>query len=204
MTPNVSIIIPCFNGARWLRTCIQSILNQSVELEIIVVDDFSTDESWNIITQLSIEYSSVFIGLKNDHKGGNLARRFGFNHSTGQFIQWLDVDDELLPGKLKAQIEFLEVNPLIDIVYSDWQIDQYNEKDELISSEFKLSTKVILSPPCSSNNSKYSVLISYNVSRQSATNAGENTNNFFLPCLANSGITATVYGSNHTSFPKRD
>ncbi|MBK9677737.1 MAG: hypothetical protein IPO69_02350 [Saprospiraceae bacterium] len=43
-----------------------------------------------------------------------------------------------MPGKLKAQIYFLEDNPLVDIVYSDWQIDKYNEKDELITSEFKL------------------------------------------------------------------
>ncbi len=140
MSPKVSIIIPCFYGARWLKTCIQSILNQSVSLEIIIVDDFSTDDSWNIITQLSIEYSSVFMGLKNDNKGGNIARRFGFEKSTGEFIQWLDVDDILLPGKLKAQIYFLENNPLVDIVYSDWQIDKYNEKDELITSEFKLSS----------------------------------------------------------------
>ncbi|MBK9677738.1 MAG: glycosyltransferase [Saprospiraceae bacterium] len=83
MAPKVSIIIPCFNGARWLKTCIQSILNQSVALEIIVVDDFSTDDSWNIITQLSIEYSSVFMGLKNDNKGGNLLDDLGLKTLQG-------------------------------------------------------------------------------------------------------------------------
>lgn len=132
----VSIIIPNYNNAKWLSACIRSCLNQSgnFKKEIIVVDDHSTDDSWQVLQHFQATYPEEVFIYKNLDKGGNQARNFGFAKAHGDYIQWLDSDDLLLPEKLGAQINFLERNTEIDIVYSDWRMDFY-EREEKIKEE---------------------------------------------------------------------
>src|SRR5690606_26921025 len=73
-----------------------------------------------------------------------------------------------------------------------------------VFSEFRLGTKSHSSPPTARNLSLYSPATSTVVSKQSATNAGENANTFFTPCAANSVITSSVYGFTQGSFPSLD
>ena len=98
----VSIIIPNYNNVKWLGDCLESCLLQKGEfkLEIIVVDDQSTDESWGILQNYQSEYPLQVFIYKNPEKGGNQARQYGFSKSNGNYIQWLDSDDQLLEGKL--------------------------------------------------------------------------------------------------------
>ena len=119
----VSVLIPSFNNASWLPACLQSCINQrQLLLEIIVVDDHSTDNSWEILQLWREKYPESIKIFKNPEKGANHARNFAFEQSTGQYIQWLDSDDRLLPGKFEKQIMPLQ-NSEADIVYSDWQMD---------------------------------------------------------------------------------
>lgn len=91
------------------------------------MDDHSTDGSWALLGAYRKNFPKKISIHQNQGKGGNFARNYGFTFSKGKYIQWLDSDDRLLPGKLKAQVEFLEDNPEIDIAYSDWQMDFYEE-----------------------------------------------------------------------------
>jgi len=133
----ISVLIPNFNKAKWIPGCLQSCLEQgSLLYEIIVVDDHSTDESWDILQQWQINHPSVIKIYKNPNKGANNARNFAFSKATGQYIQWLDSDDYLLPEKFENQIIPLQKSEA-DIVYSDWRLDHY-ENDILKSSETRM------------------------------------------------------------------
>lgn len=123
----VSVIIPNFNNAQWIDKCIKSCLLQESLKEIIVVDDHSTDNSWEIINGLQRNFPEFVKVFKNPSKGGNNARNFGFEKSVGVYIQWLDSDDSLLAGKFEQQIKALEKEEG-DIAYSDWRKDLYNRE----------------------------------------------------------------------------
>ena len=127
--PLISVIIPNYNNAQWLSLCLESCINQSgdFEKEIIVVDDQSTDESWEILKKIQKANSNEIFIYRNPEKGGNQARNFGFSRSSGDYIQWLDSDDTLLPGKFDTQLIFLENNSTVDIVYSDWRMDYFED-----------------------------------------------------------------------------
>ena len=100
--PKVTIGIPCFNAERWLGECVQSALEQTWQnKEIIVVDNGSTDGSRDIIHQFGDRISSVVIS----ERGANRARNEILRRSTGDWIQYLDADDYLLPDKLTSQLE---------------------------------------------------------------------------------------------------
>ncbi|HRO44573.1 glycosyltransferase family 2 protein [Agriterribacter sp.] len=136
----VSVIIPCYNSAKWIGAAVESCIDQgSCIKEIIIVDDHSTDNSWDILTSLKEKHGSVIIE-QNPLKGANNARNYGFSLSSGNFIQWLDSDDFLLPGKLDAQLLFMEKNPSVDIAYSDWRLDIYDENKKLFKTEYKQCT----------------------------------------------------------------
>ena len=128
----VSIIIPNYNCSQWLPKVVESCLIQEYLLEIIIVDDHSTDNSWEILLELQKQNSDKIKIFKNTEKGGNNARNFGFSKSTGEYIQWLDADDYLLEGKFENQIKTFEKNSNTDIVYSDWYMDFYKKKTDFL------------------------------------------------------------------------
>lgn len=113
----VSIIIPCYNAARWLREAIDSCLAQTYRpVEVIVIDDGSTDDSLAIIHS----YGEQIYHESWPNRGGNHARNRGFALSQGEYIQFLDADDYLLPDKIARQVKLLEETGA-DVVYSDWR-----------------------------------------------------------------------------------
>lgn len=125
-----SILIPNYNNAHYLPTCLDSCLAQEENFvkEIIVVDDHSQDKSWEILKKYQKQSPETIQIFKSPEKGANQARNFAFEQSTGKFIQWLDSDDIILPDKLKTQIDFFNKHPDKDIVYSDWRYDFYDNK----------------------------------------------------------------------------
>ena len=109
----VSLIIPCYNGYQYSKKCIDSILNQTYEnLEIIIVDDCSTDDSYLRFLKLSNEINIDMKVIKNDkNMGPGFSRQQGINISTGDYICFCDIDDWL-------EKTFIE-NMLTEIVNSD-------------------------------------------------------------------------------------
>jgi len=110
----VSVIIPTYNRAGFLRTAIISVLNQSFQdFEIIVVDDASTDNTPEVVTHFGDERIKYI--RNNTSKGAAGSRNVAIMSSTCTYIAFLDDDDEWLPKKLQMQISILEKSS-IDIV----------------------------------------------------------------------------------------
>src|SRR5262245_3615788 len=99
----VSILIPCFNAARFVAKTIESALDQTHKnIEIIVVDDGSTDNSAEVVAN----YGSVQL-LRQKNAGVTCARNVALRRSRGDFIQYLDADDLISPDKIERQLACL-------------------------------------------------------------------------------------------------
>lgn len=94
--PKISLIVPVYNGEKYIETCLESIIAQSLdELEVILVNDGSTDSSGRIMKEYADSYSN-FIYVEQENRGLSEARNAGLQHTHGKYIAFLDGDD-LLP-----------------------------------------------------------------------------------------------------------
>jgi glycosyltransferase involved in cell wall biosynthesis len=113
--PKVSILIPCYNAKQWVDQAITSALEQTyASKEVIVIDDGSTDGSLAIIRQ----FEERIIWRTQTNQGGNATRNHLLTLSSGDWLQYLDADDYLLPNKIEQQMHFLAQHPAVDVVYS--------------------------------------------------------------------------------------
>lgn len=114
--PLVSIIIPAYNRADMLPDAINSVLEQSLsDIEIIVVDDGSTDDTQKVMSAL---YEKVQYIL-TENKGPAHARNVGMKAATGKYIAFLDSDDIYLPDKLEMQIKVMMSHPDIGMLFTE-------------------------------------------------------------------------------------
>ena len=113
----VSVIIPVYNSSLYLEECINSIVNQTYKnLEIIIVNDKSTDDSLKIISKFKDKRIKV-INLKKNH-GVAVARNKGVMASTGDYICYIDSDDYWSLDKIEKQIKFIKNKEFIYSSYS--------------------------------------------------------------------------------------
>jgi glycosyltransferase involved in cell wall biosynthesis len=130
-TPLVSIIIPCYNPGEMFSDCLRSCFEQTyLNIEIIIVDNNSTDGSIEIARKLAANTSRRVILTKCHSQGQNHAFNHGFTLATGDYIQWLDADDSLMSNKIELQVAALEQNPNFDIAYGDWEYCFYQSDVE--------------------------------------------------------------------------
>ena len=114
----VSIVVPCFNQAKYLNDALQSVVNQTfTHWECIIINDGSTDDT-DVIANNWLQKDKRFKYLYTINKGVSNARNLGVQNCTGHFIQFLDCDDILEKEKINYQVSVLLENTLIDIVYS--------------------------------------------------------------------------------------
>lgn len=93
MTPAISVIVPVYNTSKYLFQCLESILSQSLkDIEVICVDDGSTDKSLEILKEFSNKDSRIQIYCQ-ENKGGGGARNLGISHARGKYLLFLDSDD---------------------------------------------------------------------------------------------------------------
>lgn len=113
----ISVVIPTYNRAKTLPRAINSVLNQTYKnLELIIVDDASTDGTEEIIKEFK---DSRIRFIKNEvNKGGSAARNIGINEAKGEFVAFQDSDDEWHLRKLEIQMEAMKVSsPNVGVVY---------------------------------------------------------------------------------------
>jgi glycosyltransferase involved in cell wall biosynthesis len=118
----VSVIIPIFNAEKHLLDCINSVITQSHQpIEIICVDDGSTDQSVQLVESLINKNTTVTIRLiKCVHSGASKARNAGVLAAKGEYIQFLDADDIILEKKIEKQIQLAELNNKPDLIIGSY------------------------------------------------------------------------------------
>jgi glycosyltransferase involved in cell wall biosynthesis len=135
--PLVSVVIPTYNRAQYLVDALESVFKQTYEhMEIIVVDDGSTDETRQILKNYSGKIRYIFLNRGERSK----ARNKGIQQSQGEYIAFLDSDDWWHHEKTEKQVEVLEKDPDIDLVYTgldfiDAEGDPYNGQIPVASLE---------------------------------------------------------------------
>lgn len=112
--PLVSVIVPVYNGERYLDSGLKSIFRQAYQpLEIIVIDDGSTDHSADIARSYQdIRY------IYQPNQGPSAARNNGIDAARGEYIGFLDADDVWMPEKLSIQVDYLNHHPEVGFVYA--------------------------------------------------------------------------------------
>jgi glycosyltransferase involved in cell wall biosynthesis len=126
-SPVVSVIIPCFNSAWCLHNLAHSLKPfLSENIEIIFIDDGSSDDSFTLFKTLM----PSSICLRQENQGLGATRNKAAEIAKGEFLQLLDADDTLEPGKLEAQVAYAHKHDL-DVVYSDWRMVIVDRGQEL-------------------------------------------------------------------------
>lgn len=116
-TRPLSVVIPAYNASRVLPEAIDSILGQSFgDFEVIVIDDCSTDGTWDVIQDYARRDSRVLPHRNEKNLGIAGNRNKGVSLCRGKYLAWQDADDVSLPDRLRTQFEFLESHPEVGIV----------------------------------------------------------------------------------------
>lgn len=114
----VSILIPCYNAEAWVDKAIKSALAQTWKnIEIIVVDDGSADNSLQIVKQFESPHVKI---ISQTNQGASTARNNAYAECQGDFIQYLDADDLLAPDKIERQVKLLQQEGLNFIASGAW------------------------------------------------------------------------------------
>ena len=133
-TADVSIIVPCYNAARFLRDTIRSVLDQEgVDIQLILVDDGSTDATSAIIAEAAHDKRVLSLTIANS--GVSAARNVGIKHAHGNFIGFLDADDLLVSGSMLSQCAFLRAHPEYGAVAGSFE--RIDETGRVISRELQ-------------------------------------------------------------------
>ena len=125
-TPLVSVVIPVYNAARFVRETLESVFAQSCrDFEVVCSDDGSTDDSVAVITNVASAHRQA-VHVVSHHRGGQtMAKNRGATVAKGRYLAFLDADDLWYPRKLQHQVEVLESVPQAVLVHCN-----YDEIDE--------------------------------------------------------------------------
>ena len=127
MQPKVSVIIPVYNVEKYLRQCLDSVVNQTLkDIEIICVDDGSTDNSLAILKEYAAKDPRINI-LKQYHGGTSIARNLGLQHAKAEYIHFLDSDDFVVPRIYEELSEYMDMHDLD--IYMFGHYDYYSDQD---------------------------------------------------------------------------
>lgn len=133
--PRVSIIIPVYNGANYLKDSISAALSQTYEnLEVIVVNDGSTDEG--ATRQIALSYGDQIRYFEKENGGVSSALNYGIREMTGEYFSWLSHDDLYTPNKVKDSIDALRDMDAIDGRTVAYAGGNYIDKDSKVVKPF--------------------------------------------------------------------
>lgn len=138
--PEISIIVPVYNGEKYVRNCIDMLLAQEGDnFEIIIINDGSTDNTEQEV--LSFLPNEKLVYFKQENQGVSAARNKGLDICRGDWIVFVDVDDEVLPGYIKNINKETKENPDVDIfIYARYMCRDPDYEKILVKSEDIFST----------------------------------------------------------------
>lgn len=153
--PRVSVVVPLYNTASFIRRALESVLNQTMgDLELIVVDDGSTDDSLAAVQ--SFDDARLRI-VHQSNQGASAARNRGLRDARAPYVAFLDGDDFWREDKLECQLAVLDANPELDLVFARCTVVDEQE------------APLVLTGPCPDGPMSYSDLLSENFIRNGST-----------------------------------
>lgn len=115
--PKVSVIMAVYNGEKYLKECIDSILNQTFsDFEFIIINDGSTDKTEEIVKNAMKKDKRIKLISNKENRGRAVARNQGLKIANGEYIAVIDSDDIALPQRLEKQVKFLDENQDVGLV----------------------------------------------------------------------------------------
>jgi len=115
MSAKISVVIPVYNGGKFIADAVNSVLKQTYKnFEIIVVDDGSTDNTDSVLRS----FSGKIMYLKTDHSGVSNARNEGIMNAQGEYVAFLDQDDLFHPARLEITVDYLVSHPETAMIYT--------------------------------------------------------------------------------------
>jgi len=131
MPPEVTVLMTVYNGEKYLRESMDSILNQTfMDFEFLIIDDASTDASCNIILSYNDPRIRLIENEKNVGQAESLNR--GLEKAKGKYIARMDQDDICLPQRLRCQLDVMEQNPNVGVCGTFAQFIDSNSKDIIV------------------------------------------------------------------------
>lgn len=145
LTTDISIIVPVYNSAKTLNTCVDSILNQDfIHWELLLVDDGSTDNSLTICQEYEVKDQRIK-SLSQTHQGVSSARNLALKEAIGKYVCFVDADDTIEPNYLSSLYQY----HAYDMVIGGYFVDCYDSNKNLKSSTPHLPHTITL--PCITN-----------------------------------------------------
>ncbi len=157
----MSIVVPIYNGERYLKECVESLINQTYEeIEIILIDDGSTDQSIKICHEYANKDERVIV-CHNSNRGVSYSRNYGVKKSTGKYITFVDCDDYLGKDAIETMVQGFSsnnVNLIItgcnDIIEGelkkrlyDSKVPGIKDKNQIIETYIRQGNSLILNVP---------------------------------------------------------
>lgn len=144
----ISVVIPTHNRADLLPRAIKSVQAQTyTDLEILIISDGSEDNTQEVVEELAKDDARIKFIEYFPARGGNVARNTGIENASGEYVAFLDDDDEFMPEKLEKQIAVMQSDPQIGLVYTGVHIIYANEGVEYASvpkATGDLSSEILL------------------------------------------------------------
>lgn len=117
----ITVVIPAYNSAEYIDRAIQSVISQTYkDWEIVIVDDASTDNTWNVLMKYNGD-NRIKVVKNEVNKGVGVSRKVGINNASGEYITFLDSDDYLLPNYLEVSLLLAKQHDS-DVVYTSFGI----------------------------------------------------------------------------------
>lgn len=121
--PLVSVVIPTYNRAVLLPRAIESVIAQTlVDWELLIVDDGSVDRTPDAVERYAVRWKDRFVYIRQANHGSSAARNRGIDAARGDFVAFLDSDDEFRHDKLERQVDLFRRQPDLGLVYSDYAL----------------------------------------------------------------------------------
>ena len=132
----LSVTVPCYNSQEYMRHCIETLLPGGEEIEILIVDDGSKDNTAAIADEFQEKYPAIVRAIHQENAGHGGAVMKGLENATGLYFKVVDSDDwvdpQVLKDLLKLLRRFKQTNQLVDMVVSDFVYDKVGARHKKV------------------------------------------------------------------------
>ena len=133
INPEISVVLCTYNRVKYLKTCIDSVINQSfADWELVIVDDGSHDETFTLVDSYLQQFPNIRY-LKHQNRKLGYSKNAGVQASFGKYITFIDSDDAYKPNHLQTRLEYMQAHPEVDLIQGGF----YSEEEIFVADYFQ-------------------------------------------------------------------